>query len=300
MKQELKLISGGPSPTSTRSATPAKPARHGRGYFQNLISTHFPYIEKQCYKCIQLHTPQESQLNIENEALELSNAVLDTLQKNDFQVLKDFKGNAQVTTYITTIISRHAVDMIRKKRGRNREKERAKKLGNLGLTLYNQVIKNKLPLEQVFKQLKKEHLFTGPLEELETLLQKIKGKNPHNPASSPPHTSGTAVKNGHAVDEEHVVIPDTKHNPQDLLLQSERQKTIHKILHDLISTLEGEDRLLLRMRFPTRENEKPRPVEQIAQILNIKPKAVYKRITKLVNKCKAQLTEQGVHLDEIL
>ncbi len=169
MKTELKVLDGGAE---------NKPLDEAQ--YKNIINENFDYIEKQCFNAVRLRlkdfASKDTGINIENEALELSNRVLDTLQKDNYRVLRGFKGNARITTYITAIISRQAVDLIRKKLGRGREKERAKELGDIGLHLYQRVLKDGCPLPGVFRELQNDNGFTGSLEDLEAMVQKIKGK----------------------------------------------------------------------------------------------------------------------------
>ncbi len=274
-------------------------------HYKNLISQHFQFIEKQCFKAVKLKlgdTPsEENALNVENEALELSAMVLDTLQKNDYRTLKDFKGNSLITTYLTAIISRHAVDMIRKKRGRGRQKERAKEFGDTGLLVYQRVIKNGYPLRDVFDELQGKGDFSGSLQELETIVHKIKGNNPRRIAPNGTNGNGSVVKRGTTVgtDEKEIIIPDTKNNPGELLVENQRKQKIQQAVGAIIARLTGEERLLLRMRFPAAEDEKPKSVEQVSKVLGISQKAVYKRIIRLLKKCKEHLYREGVTVDEL-
>lgn len=272
-------------------------------YYNNLINDHFEFIEKQCFKAVRLKLGDRispgNTLNIENEALELSNRVLDTLRQHNYRVLKEFKGNAQLTTYLSAIISRHAVDLIRKKLGRAREKERAKELGDIGLILYQQVIKDGYSLQDVFTELKESRKFLGSLEELEAKVQKIKGKNPGS-SYFVDTTCSSVIKEGTSIDGEEYIIPDVKSDPQTILMEKQRDQEINEVIQAIISRLTGEEKLLLHMRFPFNEDEKPKSVEQIAAALGITSKAVYKRLTRLMTKCKDQLHRQGVSINELL
>lgn len=295
MKRELKVVNGGSekSPTITDD-------------YKQIINEYFEFIEKQCFNAVKLrlkdHPTKGNPINIENEALELSNSVLDTLQKDNYRVLKEFKGNSRLTTYITAIISRQAVDSIRKKLGRDREKDRAKELGETGTLIYQRILKDGYPIPDVFHELHENHGFTGTLEELEEMVRKIKGKNPgpHLPGVSQPLNGSSVVKNGTALNEDEYVVPDTKSDPQVILMESQRKRKMHEIIRTIITDLNGEERLLLRMRFPTDEDEKPKSVEQVSKVLGITQKAVYKRIDRLLKKCKNTLDREGVSVNELL
>lgn len=295
MKRELKVVNGGSEKSPTHSDD-----------YKHIISDYFEFIEKQCFNAVKLrlkdHPSKGNPINIENEALELSTNVLDTLQKDNYRVLKEFKGNSRLTTYITAIISRQAVDSIRKKLGRDREKDRAKEMGETGTLVYQRIIKDGYPIPDVLHELQENHGFTGTLDELETMVRKIKGKNPgpHLPGASQPLNGSSAVKNGTAINDDEYVVPDTKSDPQVILMETQRKRKIHEVIRTIITGLNGEERLLLRMRFPTGEDEKPKSVEQVSKVLGITQKAVYKRIDRLLKKCRNTLDREGVTVNELL
>ena len=291
---KLKVLSGG-----------AKKSSSDEDYYKSIITEHFTFIEKQCFKAVKLklgnHPHSGNPISIENEALELNNHVLDILQRDNYRVLKEFKGDARITTYITAIISRHAVDMIRKKLGRSRDKERAKEMGDTGLLIYQRVINENCPISEVLKELQTDHGYKGSMSDLETILQKIKGKNPTPPAANGSNgATGSAVKTGTQVGENEYIIPDLRGDPQQLIIEDQRKNKIQEVIHSIITGLDGEERILLRMRFPRGDNEKPASTVQVSKILGISQKAVYKRMARLLKKCKDQLNREGVNIHDLL
>jgi RNA polymerase sigma factor (sigma-70 family) len=270
--------------------------------FQKIISDHFQLIERQCFNAVKRqlksHGALNNPLNIENETLELSNQVLDTLQHDDYRVLRQFKGDAKLSTYITTIIARQAVDLVRKKLGRSREKERAQKFGKIGMIIYEKVILQGRPLDEIYPELKSTESISQSMEELETIAEKIKGKK-----SSLTFLNGDSpvVKNGATVNEDgDYIIPDKKNDPEDLLIEQQREQKLGEVVKDIIAQLNGEERIILRMRFPADDEEKPGKVEQIATVLGISEKAVYKRIARILKKCKNLLDQKGVAVNDLL
>ncbi|NIM10401.1 MAG: sigma-70 family RNA polymerase sigma factor [Candidatus Aminicenantes bacterium] len=276
--------------------------------YREMINEHFALIERQCFRAVKRqlkgHSKLDTLVNIENEALELSNLVLDTLQRDNYHVLRQFKGNAKLSTYITTIVARQAVDMVRKKLGRSREKERAQKYGKTGMLIYERVIQQGRPVSDVFQELKSREGISESLEEFETITRKIKGKK-NNPPSSLEVEANPVVKEGISLkvdgnEKEEVVIPDTHSDPQELLIEEQRKQRLGEVVGEAIAQLSGEERMILRMRFPADEEEKPRKVEQISKLLGISLKATYKRIDRLLKKCRRLLEHKGVNIDELL
>jgi len=280
----------------------AKIAAEKTTSFRKIISDHFPLIERQCFIAVKRQLKYQgtlnNPLNIENEALELSNQVLDTLQHDNYRVLRQFKGEAKLSTYITTIIARQAVDLVRKKLGRSREKERAQKFGKTGMIIYEKIILQGCSLAEIYLELKSGENISQSLEELETIAEKIRGKK-----SSLTFLNGDnpVVKNGAIVNEDgDYIIPDKKNDPEELLIEEQRKQKLGEIVKEIIAQLNGEERIILRMRFPANDEEKPGKVEQIATVLGISEKAVYKRIARILHKCKNLLDQKGVAVNDLL
>jgi DNA-directed RNA polymerase specialized sigma24 family protein len=52
------------------------------------------------------------------------------------------------------------------------------------------------------------------------------------------------------------------------------------------------------MRFPAQE-EKPQKVGVLAKVLGVTEKVAYKRIARVIKKCKTILDQEGVTIDEL-
>jgi hypothetical protein len=116
-------------------------APEGSGDHARLITDNLAFIEKHCRRAV-LRTmttgagaPDDGVAGslsrdgiiLDNQADELLNEVLDRLKADNFKALREFKGRAKLTTYITTIISNLIIDLARQKKGRSRARERAKR-----------------------------------------------------------------------------------------------------------------------------------------------------------------------------
>lgn len=282
--------------------------------YQEMINRHFPLIERQSYRAVRKQLRRsgaaENSVNIENEALELSNRVLDVLQEDDYKVLRSFKGEARLSTYLTAIVARKAVDMVRKKLGRNRQKERAAAFGEVGVLVLERMIMKGESAERLLPEVKTLPNAPQSPEELEDLALKIgSGSNiPKSPApaasnENPVVKEGFTVKTGENADGEprrEVVVPDPRQDPQALAHQQERSRDMRSAVSHVLSQLSGEERIILRMRFPTGHNQPPQKAKHIAGVLGISEKAVYKRIDRLLKKCRQILEQKGVDVHELL
>lgn len=107
------------------------PGERDKHYYTQLLSKHLQFIEKQiiiALKMLKIEKPMHNSFRMEDEAIQIFNTLVDKLKANDYRIIRQFKGRSKFTTYLSSIISREVVNMIRKKRGRKRGKERAKAL----------------------------------------------------------------------------------------------------------------------------------------------------------------------------
>lgn len=272
--------------------------------YREMINQHLQLIERQCFKVIRQQLKAagygnpdlENPVNIENEALELSSQVIDTLQKDDYHVLRQFKGNSKLSTYITTIVARHAVDMVRKKRGRGRQKERAKALGEEGMAVYDLIITQGCTPAEAHARLTGEQGLSLTLEEIEGMADTIRGKQ--NAGPSDPVVKEAVPARDHQ--NESFIIPDKQAEPAVLMEEKERIQMVDDVVKGMVKDLSGEERLILRMRFPTNGDGKPAKVSAIARALGITEKATYKRIARILKKCRDILDQKGVAVDDLL
>ncbi len=271
-------------------------------YYRDLINEYIQFIEVQCRRAIgkkwDAGAGSETDIDSENESLELFNRVLDKLKEKNYRVLKQFKGQSKVSTYLTAIISNQAVDLIRRKKGRGREKERAMKYGPLGEKIYQAVFASGKDISTAYNELSSQGVFNGSLKEFHTIIEKIKGKG--RLAVLDTNMDNPVVKEGkQSITTGELIIVDTHSNPEELMIQEGQEQKRKEILSQLLSNLKGEERLIIRMRFPTGRDEKPKEIEQIAELLGISKKAVYNRISRLLTRCRELLTQNGVQIDDL-
>lgn len=215
--------------------------------FDALIIKNIEFIESVCFKTV--HSKgyfPPAKISGENEAVELFNLVIDKLKKNNYKILRTFRGESKLSTYLSGIISFTYVDMIRSKKGR---------VGR------SKVVKS-----------------SGQIE---------------------PSVNGTAVREGFFSEiGGEIIVIDASDDPESQLLDDEKKEIEEEAVRRLSRELEGEERLLLRMRFPYDEEVSPIPVKKISSILGISEKAVYKRISKTLEKCRNILKESGISGDD--
>lgn len=111
---------------------------------------------------------------------------------------------------------------------------------------------------------------------------------------------GSAVHNGYIKDKNgSTEISDKRNNPETDMIDRERKKLESDAIKKISTSLSGEDKLMLKMRFQIGENRGPVPVKKISEILGISEKAVYKRINRALEKCRKILLEAGISADDL-
>lgn len=212
-------------------------------YYKRQLNTHLTFIERQCLKALKIYKANfQSNLSVreENEAVGLFNDIVDKLKDRDYHVLKQYQGRSGLKCYLSAIISKEVVDLIRRKRGRKREKDSVSKL---------------------------------PVDKFEVV------KNGYSPGDG---------------EEKELIAVDNKNNPELNTVHLQSKKKVRQSLKTIVSGLNREERLLIRLRFPADEGEKPLNITEIARILAIKEKTVYTRLSRLLEKCRKQMREMGL------
>jgi len=58
--------------------------------------------------------------------------------------------------------------------------------------------------------------------------------------------------------------------------------------------------MILRLRFPEDEGKTPHSIVQVADILGLSTKATYKKLSRLLKRCKDHLEKKGVRLHDFV
>jgi RNA polymerase sigma factor (sigma-70 family) len=261
--------------------------------YSGIINEHLKFIEQKCFRSLQGKSNRSNDIELENDALKLFNRVVDKLREDDHKILRNFQGRAKLTTYLTTIISFQAIDLIRQRRGRNQERERAKKAGKSAELIYNLVFKEERGERDAYGELKISEDFEGSYEEFSELVSTIRGKS----AKVLDLSSGDLpVKQGFRLkDKDSFEIPDRMADPELIYLKENRQARIQKVVAEVVAGLSGEQQMLLRMRYPKSYSKQPMQINEIADILNLSKKAVYNRLERILKKCRKKFNKEVVN-----
>ena len=279
-----------------------------------LITDNLAYIENQCRRAVlRTMTGAAASLDdgtgsfgfdgiaVDNQADELLNEVLDRLKADDFKALREFQGKAKVTTYITTIISNLIIDLVRQKKGRSRARERAREMGELGERLYELVFARGCSLHQAHSDLEITHGICEPLERLQEMLQRMRGRERSLlPAGG--EVDSTWLVPGRKImanDGVEVVVVDPRRNAEARLIAGQQRSKAQRTVGSLLEELSGEDRLMISMRFPA-DGDDPISAKEIGALLSLSEKCVEARIRRILIRFRQILLKQGLTLDDLI
>ncbi|MCK4944172.1 MAG: sigma-70 family RNA polymerase sigma factor, partial [Candidatus Aminicenantes bacterium] len=97
-----------------------------------------------------------------------------------------------------------------------------------------------------------------------------------------------------------MILPETRNNPEETVIKDSQQQQIDRLLREIIEGLNGEEQLIIRMRFPANPDQDSESIETIARIMDLSPKAVYKRISRVLKKCREKFEKKGISSHDLL
>jgi len=278
-------------------------------YYQKLITDNLTFIEKQCHKACAIYKRKISSIStsskdspeIETQSIHvlfsdeidpdtLVNDVIDRLREHNCKVLREFRGRSELTTYIGTIISNLVVDLIRKQKGRNRARDRGKAMGPIGERLYELAFEKGYPVEEAYEFLKENHHVTETLEEIEAMVDQIRGRKSGLISAGPVENAGHDIKSKLVA----------RNDSEKELTKKQEDELAKKVLNQIVSQLTNEERFVIRMRFPLSEDEEPKNLSEMAEILGISEKAADGRIRRVLTRCREMMLKQGLSLDDLV
>lgn len=276
--------------------------------FARLIAENTPFIERQCRKAVasqcsfRYGNDSSDTLLLDNETDELLVEVIDRLRLDNFKILRDFKGTAKLTTYLTTIVANLAVDAIRHKKGRSRAKDRAREIGGTAEHLYDLVITRGWTVHEAKDHLETSFGIRDPVEKLQEILDRLRGRD-RQFAAVVTEPDSTWLATGVVVemdDGPEVVVADPTTNVEDTLIRRQKESLAREALEEALAGLSGEERLMLRLRFPGEDEGVPKSIGEISRMLGITEKAADARIRKILAGCRETILRRGLSLEDLI
>jgi len=201
------------------------------------------------------------------------------LIENNYARLRKYRGDSTFRTYLTVVMQRLFLDYRTQKWGKWRPSTAAKRLGTTAVQLETLLYRDGIEFHEAREVL---------LTRTDTALS---GEAIWDLATKLPRRERAKRVEEDAL--ENVGVPGR----QDDVLSGEHETLIRDLESRLIEEsgrLTAEERAILKMRF-----DQGKSVPEIAAALNLKPKALYAKIGRLLKRLKDAIEASGVSWDEL-
>ncbi|HEX8410413.1 MAG TPA: sigma-70 family RNA polymerase sigma factor [Thermoanaerobaculia bacterium] len=198
------------------------------------------------------------------------------LFENDYAIIRKFKGDSLLSTYLTTVIVRLFQQCRVEQWGKWRPSAEAKRLGGLAITLERLITRDGFSFLEAVNILTVRSGAPSTAAELEALYLRLPQRSPR-----PVLVSDDGLPDAVSVESD----------ADERLESRDRERTARRMCEVVDAALVGlhpEDRLILKMRFW--DNSK---VPDIARQLHIDQKKLYKRLEKLFAILRRALEKAG-------
>lgn len=205
------------------------------------------------------------------------------LMEDDYSVVRRFRSDSELRTYLASVVGRHVVNFVREQRGRWRPSAAAERLGTPAVELEKLVRRDRYTLRQAGEKLRTSGLTTLSDVELARLLGQIPERAPLRPIEGEPSTGLDFARGDSRADER--VLNNEADN---------RRERIGAALATAIGQLEPEDQLIVQMHFIEEKT-----VANVARALRLEQKPLYRRVERLRARLIKLLEGAGLHRDEV-
>jgi len=217
-----------------------------------------------------------------DETAEFTQVVRVKLIENEYAIIRKYEGLSLLSTYLTTCITRLYCQWRDEQWGKWRPSAEAKRIGNKAIVLERYMWRDGYTFEEAVNVLTTPQGAQYTRAELEAIYVRLPRRNPR-----PVMVSDDILPETVAVEAE----------AEELAGRSEREESArHAVvaLDGLLTSMDAEDRLLLKLRFWYAQK-----VSDIAQTLQIDQKKLYKRLDKLFGRLRQGLELAGVNKSDI-
>lgn len=213
-----------------------------------------------------------------DEAKELAATVRLKLVDRNYEVLRRFKNESSLRTYLTTVVNRHFLDQRIAAWGKWRPCMFARRLGPHAVLLDQLLTRDGISLDEAIGRIERSHGVAR--SELEEIAAQLK------PRAMRRVTSDEGISELADLSGEQALL--------DALDRPANSTMIDSALNAALSQLEPQDRLVLKLRFCDGCT-----VARIAELLGIDQKGLYRRLASVLQVLRRELERQGVNAAQV-
>lgn len=217
-----------------------------------------------------------------DEAEEFASDARLHLIKDDYAVLRAFQGRSSFRTFAIAVLSHLFLDWRNARWGKWRPSAEARRLGPLAVRLETMTVRDRLSLDEAHETLRTNHGITAPRADLEAIAARF------------PHRTRRTFTQDDALEER----PAETGASDAAVLRESAEATAgraRRALSDALSSIEPRDRLILELRFSDGQR-----VQDIARLLDLDAKPLYRRIDRLLLDLRRSLEAGGLSAAEAM
>ena len=203
------------------------------------------------------------------------------LLENDYAVLRRFEGRSSMASYLTVVITRQFQDWRNARWGKWRSSAEARRLGDVAVRLEILTVRDGLTMDEAHEMLRTHHGIHESRAQLETLCARFPVR--HKRRFVDDEAMDTLAATAGAADAG-VVASEARHAASRAATQ----------LAEAIDGLPSQDRLVLKMRF-----ESGYTVADIAKVLQLDAKPLYRRIERMLSTLRDTLERAGLTRESV-
>jgi len=255
---------------------PFATAMSDRSEFEALLTQNLEWVRRAAAKLC-----RRNRVTAPDEIEDFVGWVCLRLVEDDYSVLRKFRRESAITTYLTVVIAMLFRDYRVKQWGRWRPSAAAKRMGSLAVQLETLVYRDGYRVDQAGEILRSE----GHAVQDAELVEMLRTLPPHAPPRPMP------------VGEESLeTFAGPSAADQDVLAEETagERRTAEDALRAALEGLSEEDRTIVRLRI-----WEGMSVADIARVLHLPQKPLYRRLERIFAELRRQLERAGVDAEQV-
>ncbi|HEU0080352.1 MAG TPA: sigma-70 family RNA polymerase sigma factor [Longimicrobiaceae bacterium] len=216
-----------------------------------------------------------------DEAEEFASLVMMKVIENDYAVLRKFRGESDLKTYLATVVTRRFQEYLRERWGRWRHSAQAERLGQPAKDLEALVYRDRYTLHEAVEVLRTSGRTSASDGELTRLFAELPVR------SQRPGTADPTLLDR---------LPDPART-DDRVIGAEAEERCRKVMEALLRTLsrmDPDDQILVRGRFG-----EGRSVADIARGLRRDQAPLYRRSERLRDEIRRSMEAGGIRGEDV-
>ncbi len=205
------------------------------------------------------------------------------LVEDDYHVIRQFRQQSKLSTYLHTVISRLFIDCQRRSAGRWRPSVTAQSMGETATKLEELLHREHYTIDEAFSIMTTNYHSSVTMEELCEIAAKL-----------PIKTARLTVDTG---DDLLDTVSSSDLSPENILLNSQTERvrqTLDGVIEEVRASLSSEERLILALRY-----EDDRSVSEIASILGENRTAITRRLDTILCRVREAVKARGIMADDL-